>query len=164
MGSYAAPELYALDKDVMLQQPFVTDYSGRGKLNGASSPLLVAPAGMLSTVPGWYAQSYLYDYGTSISAAIVTAAVSHVQQAVQQREVLLSTEQLKNLLAGWARDLEFAPSEQGYGALKLGRLPRKAEDISQREGLKEETVIYTTADHLNWQFAVPQGQTYSRCV
>lgn len=161
VGSYAAPELYALDKDVMLQQPFVTDYSGRGKLNGESSPLLVAPAGMLSTVPGWYAQSYLYDYGTSISAAIVTAAVSHVQQAVQQREVLLSTEQLKNLLAGWARDLEFAPSEQGYGALKLGRLPRKAEDISQREGLKEETVIYTTADHLNWQFAVPQGQTYS---
>lgn len=161
VGSYVAPEMYALDKAVLLKEAFVADYSGRGMLNGQYCPLVVAPAGMLSTVPAWYAQSYLYDYGTSISAAVVTAAVAHVQEAAEQKQLQLSTEQLKNLLAGWAEDLNFSAAEQGYGALKLGRLPQKMENLVQREGIREETVVYDKDDALTWQLSVPQGQACS---
>lgn len=161
VGSYAAPEMYALDKAVMLKEAFVADYSGRGLLNGDCCPLLVAPAGMLSTVPAWYAQAYLYDYGTSISAAIVTAAISHVQEAAEQKGLLLSTEQLQNLLAAWAKDLEFSPTEQGYGALRLGRLPQRAEAIEQRRGTREESTVYGENDLLTWKFSIPQGQSRS---
>lgn len=161
VGSYVAPEMYALDKAVMLEKTFVADYSGRGKLNGDGCPLLVAPAGILSTVPGWYAESYLYDYGTSISSAIVAAAIAHIQEAATEQELSLSIEQLKNLLASWARDLNFGPAEQGYGALNLGNLPKQADKILQRAGLKEETTVYTVDDSLSWKFSVPQGQAYS---
>lgn len=161
VGSYVDPEMYALDKDVVLKESFIADYSGRGQLNGDSCPLLVAPAGMLSTVPGWYAESYLYDYGTSISAAIVTAAIIHIQEATEKEELMISIEQLKNLLATWARDLKFGSAEQGYGALKLGSLPKRADKILQRAGLKEETTVYTIADLLTWQFSIPQGQAQS---
>lgn len=161
VGSYVRPEMYALDRDVMLQEAFIADYSGRGKLNGASGPLLVAPAGIISTVPGWYAETCLYDYGTSISAAITTAAICHVQEAAEKQGLLLSVEQIKNLLVKWADKLEFPASEQGYGALKLGRLPECAEKIKQREGLREETVVYTKEDRLSRAFAVPQGQSMS---
>lgn len=161
VGSYVAPEMYALDKAVLLKESFVADYSGRGLLNGEWCPLVVAPAGILSTVPAWYAQAYLYDYGTSISAAVVTAAVAHVQEAAAYKKLSLSTEQLQNLLAGWARDLDFPAAEQGYGALKLGRLPQKTENIVQRSGIREETVVYNSDDNLTWQFSVPQGQTRS---
>ncbi|MBR5318966.1 MAG: S8 family serine peptidase [Peptococcaceae bacterium] len=161
VGSYVSPAMYALDRDVMVEDAFIADYSGRGKLNGTSGPLLVAPAGIISTVPGWYAESCLYDYGTSISAAITTAAICHVQEAAEKKELLLSVDQIKNLLAQWADNLEFPPSEQGYGALKLGRLPGKTGSIKQRAGMREETIVYTKEDRLSWAFAVPQGQSRS---
>lgn len=161
VGSYVDPEMYALDKAVMLKESFIADYSGRGKLNGDCCPLLVAPAGMLSTVPGWYAESYLYDYGTSISAAIVTAGIAHIQEAAEEENLMFSIEQLKNLLAAWARNLDFVSAEQGYGALRLGNLPKRADKVLQRAGLKEETTVYTVDDSLTWQFSVPQGQAYS---
>ncbi len=161
IGSYVAPEMYAQDKALMLQKPFITDYSGRGTQDGACAPLLVAPAGMLSTVPAWYSQSYLYDYGTSISAAVVTAAVTHVQEAAKKRNLLISVEQLQDLLASWARDLEFSAAEQGYGALRLGKLPYQTDKILKRDGLRTQTVVYKKEDVLTWQFHISQGQSQS---
>ena len=161
VGSYVEPKLYTLDKAVSLKEPFITDYSGRGKLNGACGPLLVAPAGVVSTVPAWYVASYLYDYGTSISAAIVTAAISHVQEAAEKKQLHISTEQMQDLLAAWAKDLDFAASEQGYGALQLKQLPRSETQIVRRSGLQEETVFYEKEENLTWQFSIPQGQTQS---
>lgn len=161
VGSYGSPAQYMLDQHILLQKPFIADYSGRGKRNGADSPLVVAPAGMISTVPAWYANTCMYDYGTSISAAITTAAICHVQEAAAKRSWLLSTEQMKHLLANWASDLSFPAAEQGYGSLKLGYLPRTVDDIQQRAGTKGKTVIYTADDLLNWRFSVPQGQSQS---
>ncbi len=161
VGSYVSPDMYRLDKAVMLEQPFIADYSGRGQLNGDSCPLVVAPAGMVSTVPGWYAEAYLYDYGTSISSAIAAAAVVHVQEAAEQKDQILTIEQLQNLLAGWADDLQFSSSEQGYGALKLKKMPQQIKNVPQRSGMKEETTVYTADDGLHWNFAVPQGQAVS---
>ncbi len=161
VGSYGSPEQYALDQNILLQQPFIADYSGRGKRSGADSPLIVAPAGMISTVPGWYADTCMYDYGTSISAAITTAAICHIQEAAVKNRLVLSAEQLKNLLANWASDLGFPMAEQGYGSLSLRSLPRSIDDIEQRAGIKGETIVYDQTNHLSWNFSVPQGQSQS---
>ena len=44
-----------------------------------------------------------------------------------------TVEQLQDLLASWARDLEFSAAEQGYGALRLGKLPYQTDKILKRE-------------------------------
>ena len=161
VGSYGSPEQYAQDQGLYLPEPFIADYSGRGKLSGGDGPLLVAPSGIISCVPEWYAADYMYDYGTSISAAVTTAAVCHVQEAAGNRKLLLSVEQIQNLLSRWADDMGFPAAEQGYGALCLGRLPHSGEVIAPAEGTQTETIIYNSDDWLTWQFSVPQGQSRS---
>ncbi len=161
IGSYIEPELYKQDRDLFVKEPFIADYSGRGRLNGGESPLLVAPAGVISAVPDQYGEAYLYDYGTSISAAITTAAVCHVQQAAEERGMLLSIEQLKMMLCNWSKDLGFSMAEQGHGALRLGELPHTAEMVWQSEGIGEETIVYNKNDKLLWPFVIPQGQSRS---
>ena len=94
IGSYSHPAQYRLDRNIFLEEPFIADYSGRGGLDG--EVLLVAPSGMISTVPGWYGRRCMFDYGTSISAAITTAAICHVREASEQKGLSLSVEQLKN--------------------------------------------------------------------
>ena len=103
----------------------------------------------------------MFDYGTSISAAITTAAICHVREASEQKGLSLSVEQLKNQLSRWAKDIGASASEQGYGALYLGKLPQHSERILPRNGLKEERLVYTKDDRLLWTFTVPQGQSQS---
>ena len=104
---------------MLLEQRIITDYSGRGSIDGKAAPFLVAPSGVISTVPCWYKEQYLYDYGTSISAAMVTAAVSHLQEYAKQGVLegisQFSVAQTQLLLAGWAQDLSYPACEQGYG-------------------------------------------------
>ena len=161
VGSYGSPEQYALDRQIFLQQPFIADYSGRGTLNGADGPLITAPSGILSTVPRWYTDICMYDYGTSISAAIATAAICHVQEAAEKRNFSFSVEQLQNLLSIWAKDMGFSAAEQGYGALYLGELPQHNDTVKKVTGTKSETVVYSKKDRLLWPFSVPQGQSCS---
>lgn len=159
IGSYSHPAQYRLDRNIFLEEPFIADYSGRGGLDG--EVLLVAPSGMISTVPGWYGRRCMFDYGTSISAAITTAAICHVREASEQKGLSLSVEQLKNQLSRWAKDTGASASEQGYGALYLGKFPQHSERILPRNGLKEERLVYTKDDRLLWTFTVPQGQSQS---
>ncbi len=161
VGSYVEPTQYQLDRDLFVEKPFVADYSGRGTMRGAESPMLVAPAGMISTVPEWYAEENLYDYGTSISAAITTAAICHLQQAAENKELSLSVEQIKHLLCSWTENLGFSAAEQGYGALQLGRLPNNTAQITACERIREETIVYDKDDPLAWDFSVLQGQSKS---
>ncbi len=161
VGSYSHPEQYRLDRNIFLEKTFIADYSGRGISGGGEGPLIAAPSGMISTVPGWYSNSCLYDYGTSISAAITTAAVCHVQEAAEKCKISLSVEQLKNLLSSWAKDAGADASEQGYGMLYLGKIPRNSEQIEPRKGLKEERIVYTKDDWMTWKIAVQQGQSKS---
>lgn len=161
VGSYSYPEQYRLDRGIYLNKAFIADYSGRGIPGKTEGPLLVAPSGIIATVPGWYSENYMYDYGTSISAAIVTAALCHVQEASDKYKLSFSAEQQKNLLSSWAKDTGFAASEQGYGTLHMGKLPQSNKQILPRSGLKEEQVIYTKEDNLCWEATVPQGQSKS---
>ena len=161
VGSYSYPEQYRLDRGVFLNKAFIADYSGRGIPGKTEGPLLVAPSGIIATVPGWYGENYMYDYGTSISAAIVTAALCHIQEAADQNKLSFSVEQQKNLLSIWAKDTGFAASEQGYGTLHMGVFPQSCKQILSRSGLKEEQIIYTKEDNLCWKATVPQGQSKS---
>ncbi len=176
VGSYVHPQQYLMDKAVMVEERFIADYSGRGTLDGSVAPLLAAPAGVLSSVPGWYQDNYMYDYGTSISAVMTTAAVSHLQEAMEWASVSeikqVTTQQVKAILASWANTLPFSFSEQGYGALSMGVLPYQPEQIVQRTPRAEQPLVYRFSDslygeaesrkkELSWQFAVPQGQSQS---
>lgn len=178
VGSFAYPEQYLLDRAIFLEEGFVADYSGRGTTDGAVYPLLVAPSGVISTVPGWYQEQYLYDYGTSISAAIVTAAVSHLQESVRnslQYTASLTTAQIKTILALWTKDMQCNFSEQGYGALYMGLLPSDFATISVARPSDLQPTVYQlqattllagtqkkdTKRELFWQFSVPQGQSQS---
>lgn len=170
VGSCAYPEQYLLDRAILLEAPIIPDYSGRG-LSGMAAPFLVAPSGVISTLPGWYREPYLYDYGTSISAAIATAAVSHLQEAAAKDARLahcpLSTAQIKALLAHWAQDLGEPARAQGYGALYMGQLDW-LQDVPVLPALREAqpTVYRLPANdeangQLFWQFDVAQGQSQS---
>ncbi len=176
VGSYVHPQQYLIDKAVMVEERFIADYSGRGTLDGSVAPLLAAPAGVLSSVPGWYQDNYMYDYGTSISAAITTAAVSHLQEAMKKVSASetkqLTTEQIQAILASWAKTLSFSFSEQGYGALYMGMLPYQTEQVVQQSPQAERPLVYQFSEalygeaeqrkkELSWQFAVPQGQSKS---
>lgn len=187
VGSAAYPEQYLLDRAVMLEDSFIPDYSGRGDLAGSTAPLLVAPSGVLSTVPGWYKEQYLYDYGTSISAAIVTAAVSHLQESAQKGLLQdvegLTVEEIQKLFAVWAKDLGLNACAQGYGALYMGDIALAAQHVETAaapELCNAQPVVYqfqaqpffSAADsnkekniehrkELFWRFAIAQGQSQS---
>lgn len=161
IGSYVHPEMEEVDRDILLKKSYIPDYSGRGQLNGDAAPLIVAPAGGMSTVPSWYADCCLYDYGTSISSAITTAAICHVQEAAEKRGLIFSPNELQNLLAQWAEPMSFSSTEQGYGMLKLKQLPRTAEGIPQRKGFQNETILYKQEDSCIWNFEILQGQSQS---
>ena len=174
VGSYIAPEQYALDKAVMTEHAFVAEYSGRSNLSGTASVLLVAPSGVIATVPGWYAEDYMYDCGTSISAAIATAAVSHLQEyaasgafgGMHEGTRSLSVEQIKSLLADWALDLQADAIEQGHGALYLGRMPSSPATIVPHETPRQQVTIQSidngSAETLYRQFLVPQGKAQAQ--
>ena len=67
----------------------------------------------------------MYDYGTSISAAVVTGGLCHLQESMT-----LDAAQLIQLLAVWAKDLGAACDAQGYGAFQLGELPQDTAQLS----------------------------------
>ena len=178
VGSYAHPEQYFLDKAVLLEQRVITDYSGRGSINGKAAPFLVAPSGAISTVPCWYKEQYLYDYGTSISAAMVTAAVCHLQEYAKQGVLEgishFSVAQIQSLLAGWAQDLSYPACEQGYGAFCMGQFPNRMNDVALRSLQNPQPIAYALQDtaalsgnakdskkELMWSFSVPQGVSQS---
>lgn len=179
VGSFAYPEQYLLDRAIFLEEGFVADYSGRGIVNSDMHPLLVAPSGVISTVPGWYQEQYLYDYGTSISAAVVTAAVCHLQESIKhgclQNTEILTTAQIKNILAVWTKDMHDSMAVQGYGVLSMGALPSNPALLKVPSRSDTEPTIYqmhpaslfnnkqktNKKQELFWQFEIPQGQSQS---
>lgn len=169
VGSYVHPEQYLLDRAVMVEDCFIAEYSGRGTLDGTVAPWLVAPSGVIAAVPSWYSERFMYDYGTSISAAIATAAMSHLQEAYA-----LTKEQCKTVLAYWAQDLAYDAYVQGYGALYMGTLPIQASAISLPEQKRFQPILYQFPTklfsdskekedkrNLLWQFSIPQGKSQS---
>lgn len=178
VGGVSNPAQYLADKAVYLEDCFIPDYSGRGQLDGSVSPLVVAPSSVIAAVPGWYQEQYMYDYGTSISAAIVTGAVSLLQEAVQDGAVSgyakLTPDQIMKILALWAEDLSFPGYEQGYGAFFMGLIPEKPEQLSLPAHNTASPTIYRLEEsaigkcespdkkkELYWQFSVPQGYSQS---
>lgn len=177
VGSCAYPQQYLLDRAVFLEEAFVPEYSSRGSLDAVFAPFLLAPSGVISTVPSWYQREYLYDYGTSVSAAIVTAAVSHLQECLQQscnkEEKNDFSEQIKAQLALWARPLPVPEYEQGYGALYMGdniqqfgrlSLPKLqstnpvVHSFSTAQSVGRNTAT-TTPTERYWIYDIMQGQT-----
>jgi len=170
VGSCAYPQQYLLDCAVLLEQSFIPEYSGRGSGTGAAAPFVTAPAGVISTLPGWYKEPYLYDYGTSISAAIVTAAVSHLQEATARHATLypngISVRQVQAFLADWAQDLGFPAREQGYGALVMGQIvgPASLPVLTSRHDKEPMVYRFPEADtdsELFRPFDIMQGQSQS---
>lgn len=155
IGSYLEPGMLELDQAVTLEQPFIASYSSRGSVDGSREPFLVAPAAVISTVPSWYGESYLYDEGTSISAAIVSGATLHLLQ----REPQLQLSQLKNALRQWAMDLGFSVIEQGGGAFRLSRYTALTEISQVTEPQPQEIELLDTTNPRSIHFSIPQGQT-----
>ena len=168
IGSVAYPEQYLLDRAVYLEECFIPDYSGRGRIDGSKAPLLTAPSGVLAAVPGWYKEQYMYDYGTSISAAVVTGGLCHLQESMT-----LDAEQLIQLLAVWAQDLGAACDAQGYGAFQLGELPQDTAQLSipqlrislpqtyTLDGLQDGKTGITEKTAWHQQYNISQGQAQS---
>lgn len=163
VGSVACPEQYRLDRTIYLEDCFIPDYSGRGSVDGSTAPLLVAPSGVIAAVPLWCRESYMYDYGTSISAAIVTGAVCHLQERAARGsmagEPSLTSAEIRSVLAQWAQDLHFASCEQGYGAFSMG-MPEADLVSAALPKLSAERVELSAPDFVQ-QFIIPQGQVQS---
>ena len=168
IGSVAYPQQYLLDRAVYLEECFIPDYSGRGSIDGSKMPLLTAPSGVLAAVPGWYKEQYMYDYGTSISAAVVTGGLCHLQECTS-----LDTVQLTQLLVAWAQDLGAAADAQGYGEFWLGELPQENAQLSLPQLRISLPQTYTldvpqegqtgTKEKASWyqQYKISQGQAQS---
>ena len=168
IGSVAYPEQYLLDRAVYLEECFIPDYSGRGSIDGSKVPLLTAPSGVLAAVPGWYKEQYMYDYGTSISAAVVTGGLCHLQECMT-----LDTEQLTQLLALWAQDLGATAEVQGYGAFWLGEVPHENAQLLLPQLRISQPQTYTldvpqegqtgANEKASWyqQYKISQGQVQS---
>jgi len=105
----------------------------------------------------------MYDYGTSISAAIVTGAVCHLQERAARGsmagEPSLTSAEIRAVLAKWAQDLHFASCEQGYGALSMG-MPEADLVSAALPKLSAERVELSAPDFVQ-QFIIPQGQVQS---
>lgn len=164
VGSYLEPSMLALDQALVLEQPFIASYSSRGQIGEQDYPTIVAPAGAISTVPSWYREDYLYDQGTSISAAVTTAAAAHILQYLNDHKQNLLPRDLKHAFANTAVDLSFPALEQGYGAVNMQKMTTALNEKTPPSEQDTSVEILEIKDQESFHFAIPQGQTMTYYV
>ena len=158
IGSYQEPKMMEQDLGILLERPFVTAYSARDDIEQPRNNFFVAPAAVISTVPTWFAEDYLYDEGTSISAAIVSGALLNFLQHEQA-----NYQTIINKLQQWSKDLGLSPHEQGKGAVYLNSLSTTVASTDYvNTSSTQKTPYLRQLNLLNPQsiyFSLPQGQT-----
>ena len=160
VGSVTYPAQYLQDCAVLLEQHIIPDYSGRGSMDGSTAPLLAAPSGVIGAVPRWYQEAYMYDYGTSISAAIVTGAICHLTEwADMQGDGDFSDTRIAAILAQGAQDLGISGAAQGYGALSMAQLQLDVKRSNPSPRRVAEQAVYTP--EFAHPFVIPQGEVQS---
>lgn len=147
-GSYIDPTMWQLDQQLYLEQPFISSFSSRGpNLNDTIYPTLVAPGAVTAPLPTWSSEHYMYDEGTSISSAITTALIAHLNQYAQDNQLSNSPRHLTNALIHTATPLNLPNTDQGHGLINLKNiaqtLSQQPQDFTNMPTLKP-AAIYTT--------------------
>lgn len=158
VGSYQEPKMMEQDLNIFSEKTFVTSYSARADFENIPTNFFVAPAAVISTLPTWFGEEYLYDEGTSISAAIVSGALLNLLQ----QEPLAYPELISKLQQS-SKDLALSPHEQGQGAFYLKTITDTTININKITTSTTSKIPYLRQlNLLNPQsifFNLPQGQT-----
>ena len=159
IGSIAYPEQYLLDRAVYLEQCIVPAYSGRGSIDNNITPFLVAPSGVIGAVPLWHGEEYLYDYGTSISAALTTGAICHIKEYIMSGAwpacATATPQILTALLTQWAQDMGECGNVQGYGSLQMGQMPNAISSVLPKQRVVQRIV---SSPEFVSPYSIAQGQ------
>lgn len=169
-GSYIAPIMHKQDLGLYLEEGFIPAYSARG--NKHVQPTIVAPGAATSTVPAFFDEPYMYDEGTSAASAVTTAAIVHLQQYARDHSgQRLNQQQLNNILALTAADLQKPNTDQGYGLLNMHNTAKvtaaqlRTDQATLRVSThhKGEAFTLTSQDGRPHQISWQNDQTWLTC-
>lgn len=133
VGSFMSPEMWQENYNFTVPKDTLYYYSSIGpRKDGAWYPTIVAPAGVVSTVPLWMENSYMYTEGTSMSAPYVTGIVAHLLENADKNNMKTTPGSIKRALEESAKELEGLKNpEIGHGIVDAAAAWNKLLEINK---------------------------------
>ena len=171
-GSYIDPAMWQIDQLLYLEQPFISSFSSRGPniqyQQAGIFPTLASPGAATSIVPAWHSEQYMYDEGTSISSAVTTAIIAHLNQYAQQHQIPHTPQHLTNALAVNATMLNLPNTDQGYGLINLTNIAQtlgQQSKIFYHSPYTTPKVLYTNQPNQNqFQLTISNPSSQNRTI
>lgn len=135
-GTLITKESYARGRGINLTADFIPSYNSRA--DALYSDFVLAPGCAVSAVPGWMAEEYMLDEGSSVAAAVTSACAAHLLAQGAAGEDLAAE------MAAAAQSLGYDWCREGAGLVQADRVT--ASQAAVRLYQEEEYICLVNED------------------